>query len=302
MKYIITFTLLLVFGTISYVSILSLNEFLSIGMTGYFIGAGLEMGKLTFIIYIHRNWHHTRRYFYIVIAVLIACLTTAELIGYLSYNHVNSTLTSRSSEKELVALGKEKVFLEKQIDLVEKSLKELPVGFVKRKEEARNRKEYKDKVSRIAAIMHRERKLSSDMKTVVLGGPVYATAELIGIKPTSISKIFIILLVLVWESLSTGLIVAFSAIYQPIVKKKSEVNVPSTAELSEKPKKKPTRNELLIRLKEQAGLTDQKIAEITGRKNIETVEAWRKNKSDIPVKALKQIIKHTQNSNLKEAA
>jgi hypothetical protein len=282
MRCIITFTLLLVFGTISYVSVLALSEFLSTGALGYFIGAGLEMGKFTSIIYIHRNWHKPRKYFYIPIVVLIASLTTAEVIGYLSYNHINSTLDSKSSEKKLISLDKEKMFLTKQIELVEKNLSELPVGFVKRKEDARNKKEYKDKISRITSIMQKERELFSDMKTVIAGGPVYATAEIMGIQPENISRFFIILLVLVWELLSTYMIVAFSAVWEP-AKKEPEIN--------KLPEKNPTRNEILIRLKEEKGLTSGQIAQITDRKQIKTVEAWIKNESEIPIKALEQIMK-----------
>lgn len=283
MKFIVTITLLLVFGTISYVSVIALHDFLSVGVLGYFIGSGLELGKFTSIVYIHRNWHLTSKYFYIVVAVLIAALTTSELIGFLSYNHVNATKVSRGAEKELIALGKEKLFLQNQIDLVEKSLQELPVGFVKRKEVARNRKEYKSSVSRITAIMQREKELTSNMKTVSGGGPVYATAELLGIKPKILSRYFIILLVLVWESLSTGLIIAFSVVWKFDLKEKTVNTGKST--------KKPTRNEILLRLKKQKGLTSEEIAQMTDRKQVETVESWIKNESEIPVNALKQLIR-----------
>ncbi|MCP4160580.1 MAG: DUF5320 domain-containing protein, partial [Deltaproteobacteria bacterium] len=259
---------------------LGLSAFLSVGILAYFIGAGLEMGKLSSIIYIHRNWTSSKKYFYIFIVGAIALLTTFEVFGYLSFNHVVSTHVSKSSENEIKSLAERKIFLKDQIEKVEDSLKELPDGYVKRKEIARNKPEYKKNISEIDKIIKRETALSTNKETAVAGGATFATAQLLDVKPETVARSFNLILVLVWEILSTGMIVMFSSVWQ-VEKKFNPLPISNNGRKALKP-----RNRELIILAKKNKWTLLEIASFTGKQRPETVKDWLNNKTEIPIRAL----------------
>ncbi len=278
---IITITLSLVYGTSTIASVFALTDFLSVGFLGYTIGVGLELGKFISILYTHRNWDSNKyfRYICILIAIPIMCLTTSELIGYLSFNHFKSVQSVKNHEKELIDLNNERDYLQNQIDRIENNLINLPAKYVKRREDARNSIDYKRMNKRISEIMQIKQKLSKNQKTCINGGPVYSTADLLGIQPEVVSKYFIILLVIVWEGLSTVLIISFSTVWKQDLRTNNK----------EKKQDNMRRNKYLTRIMKKHKLTTEKVALITKRRE-ETVKKWTNNINEIPESVLRQII------------
>ncbi len=316
-KYFISLIMIIVFGSTSFISVQALVSFLpDAGFIIFIMGIGIEAGKLCIIIFIHRSWTETNffiRTCYCLLAGFLITLTACEVTGYLSFNHKLSAQNRNILTTELTGLQSEKEFLKQQIILIKRNMQDFKKGWGTKRLEVRKESNYNSMIERMSEIIKRETELS---KNIITGseqaGPVFSIAEIYGINHQKSAKYFIMILVIVLEILSTGLIIATSHLWFITVQNDKKTNfaentasaepavfVGSNIEKQSHIETKIASNKKFIatgnnqidflHLVELYNLSAEKIAEITERKKIITVSKWLANTSDIPEKAFTQL-------------
>ncbi len=306
-RLLLTFTMILVWGTTSWISIKGLSLFLpDAGMIIYAMGTGLELGKLLVITYIHRSWKDSnslQKLYYSSVAGILIILTACEVIGYLAQYHMVSSTDTLSVEAELDSLQKENHVIREQLGLIESTMAGLPDTYVSKRMSIRKTTGYDGLAGRLIEISKKEAELTGlNITASNHAGPVYAIARMTGIDPEKAATCFIAILVSVIELLSAGLIVAVSSVWnreshaledihasqihgteEPAqVEKESAQAEPEQVpcpERVQKPgtsyKKKPgVLQGKLKRIKERWQLNNQDTAIVTSRRNMNTGQIW----------------------------
>lgn len=316
-KYFISSIMIIVFGSTSFISVQALVSFLpDAGLIIFIMGIGIETGKLCIIIFIHRSWKETNffiRTCYCLLAGFLIILTACEVTGYLSFNHKLSAQNRNILTTDLTGLQSEKQFLEQQMNIIEKNMQDFKKGWGTKRLEVRKESNYNSMIERMSEIIKRETEIS---KNIITGseqaGPVFSIAEIYGINHQKSAKYFIMILVIVLEILSTGLIIATSHLWffagqvdkktnfaENAVSAEPAVFIESNIEKQSHIEKNISSNNKFIgtgniqidflKLVELYNLSAEKIAEITGRKKLITISKWLTNTSDIPEKAFNQL-------------
>jgi hypothetical protein len=183
------------------------------------MGAGMELGKILIIIYIHRNWKSLlkthKAYFSLVVFVLVL-ITSLEIFGFLSQSYSKTGQETHLISARQGFLQQERDLLREELETLEKTLSGLPETYVTKRFNFRKENDYAGKKRRLLGINSELDELKgADIRARLAAGPVFAVSHIIGMPDTSAIIFFIILLVGVVEPLSVGLTVAVSSQWMP---------------------------------------------------------------------------------------
>lgn len=219
-KILLIISLLLTAGTSAYMSVWGLMQVFSQYATAVgAMGAGMELGKILTIIYLHRNWRSLVRthkaYFSFVIFVLVL-ITSLEIFGFLSQSYFKTGQETSLISARQGFLQQERDLLREELGTLEKTLSGLPETYVSKRFKFRKDNDYAGKRRRLIEINQEINKLEGDnIRSRLAAGPIFAVARLLNLEDTRAIIIFIILLVGVVEPLSVGLTVAVSSQWAP---------------------------------------------------------------------------------------
>ena len=309
---LVTAALLSVWGTAAFMSISGLIAiFGSQPIVAGSLAAGMELGKLLAVIHLHRNWQTARwtaRAFYAIIIGALVSITAIEAAGYLIQSHTSGTATITIDRTSLDSLSEAEQHLRRQIDTIDANLSQLPDGYVSRRINERKAAGYDALQRQLAENLARQQTLSVAIATAeTTAGPIAALSAMTGSSHRSILFAFVIIIVSIMEPLSIGLAVAASIAWQSRQPGHSFAAAGQTATTAEpvttagqpamamaKTAKENGHaatpvNKEFKRIIERHNLKRQDIADITGRKQLETVDSWLNGNQQIPVKALRAL-------------
>ena len=214
-KILLTIALVLVFGTSAFVSVSALSSvFSSAGIIIILMGCGMELGKILTVIHLHRKWralHWLSRCFYIIVITALVLITSCEIMGYLSQNHVQGFQAFETNHTSLVAFGQEEKILRNRIETIDKTLAGLPDSYVSKRIKERQAAGYDSLQARLIKIVNEKAVVEKQQITnKAYSAPIFATARIFHIDETRAASLFILFLVAVLEPLSIGLAVAVS--------------------------------------------------------------------------------------------
>jgi hypothetical protein len=299
MKYFITLALLLVFSASLYMSLYGLTV-VFVGMTAIILimGAGLEIGKILSIIHLHKSWsqmNHFSRAFYIAVIGTLTILTSCEVLGFLSQRYAGSTREVAAIEARLSELNQEAEILKDHIAVIDQTLAGLPVGYVSKRFRERETAGYDRMRDRLLEIVRKTFELkASKIANGAYSAPIFAASRIFGLNPEKTISVFVIILVVVLESLSIGLAVAASRTWQPSGNpgRQAAETAIKMADVTIETAKEPANaaHPYTVELRaiaERHNLKIKEIAKITDRKQSETVSGWLEGKPIVPIKALR---------------
>jgi len=321
-RILIPIAFVLVWGTSSYMSVAGLTAAIPGNMAVIMLmGCGLELGKISLVIFLHRRWKSLgvlSRAFYIAVALCLTCMTSIEVMGYLSQRHAEAVRGMAVSDARITSLDREAEILRRSINTVDATLAGLPEGYVTRRIVERRKAGYDRMQARLIEIAGIRAGLTKrNIEDTAYSGPVFAAARLMGVGHEQATTLFILALVLIFEPLSLGLAVASSAVMtradetgrphghengQPAEPAKgghengqSGQRRPKTAiEVKSRGYERPTLTAELNKLMIDYDLTAADVAAITGKKQAETANAWAAGQPEIPIKALRKLRKWTK--------
>lgn len=220
-KFLLTTTLALVFGTSAFVSVSGLSAvFSSAGITIILMGAGMELGKILTVIHLHRRWkvlYWLSRCFYIMVIVALVLITSCEIMGYLSQNHVQGFRALESNHASLTALEQEEKILRNRIETIDNTLAGLPDSYVTKRIRERENAGYEGLQARLTEVIKNKAIIQNEkIADTAYSAPIFATARIFRINETRVASLFIFFLVCVLEPLSIGLAVAVSIAWLPV--------------------------------------------------------------------------------------
>ncbi|MBW2365952.1 MAG: hypothetical protein JRF25_13110 [Deltaproteobacteria bacterium] len=289
-----TIALLFVFGTSAYMSISGLMAFLAGNQyVALCAGIGLELGKIICIIYLHRRWDDIRwlgRIGYIIVISSLVFMTSTEVLGFLSLSHSdnNSLIEYKAANDEYQSLEAEKNILIDQLKVIDDTLIGLPVTYVSRRFREREKAGYIEKQQRVLEITRRQTVLKQK-RLPTYSGPVFAAARIFKVQPERAAGMFIFFLVAIMEPLSIGLAVATSVVWlKPFKRGRINNGQKILTVQAKKIAESEIQNEF-INIREKYSLTIPKIAQITDKRKISTVERWVNGHQVIPMKSLRKI-------------
>jgi len=208
-----------------------------------------------------------------------------EVLGFLTQRHAGSTKDLVAIDSQITELNKEADILRSHIAVVDQALAGLPLGYVTKRFREREAAGYDRIRDRLLEIVREISELkTSKIVSAVYSTPIFAASRIFGLNPEKTISMFVLTIVAVLEPLSIGLAVATGSAWRlgngrdrPIVaetaQKTAKVAHPYIIELRE--------------LSERHNLKIEDIAEITGRKQGETIKGWLNGKPIIPIKALR---------------
>lgn len=332
-KYLVTICMIILFSATSYMSVSGLVSVFQANLPLIIIlGVGMELGKILVIVHCYLNRDKissAHKLFYACVAGVLILLTSCEVLGYLSLNHKASVSGTSSLQAEIKGLEAEATVLKQQINVVDKTLAGLPETYVSRRLSERKQAGYADMQKRLLEVLREKTRLKKESyKTTALSGPVYAVADIFGFDRNSVAFIFILVLVAVLEPLSIGLVIATAAAWKRegeyigglcdpmyphlILRRENENETKTKAEVSnnvEKPeieeiqeeKELPKNYQELQEILAVYKLTAENLMDITGKKQLKTVEDWLDGNTNMPDKALRAVWKYVR-KNAKLAA
>ena len=217
-KLLLTLTLVLVFGTSAFVSVSGLSAvFSSAGIVIILMGCGMELGKILTVVHLHRRWkvlHWLSRGFYIMVIVALVLITSCEIMGYLSQNHVRGFLGLKSNHASLDALEQEEMILRDRIATIDNTLAGLPASYVTKRLRERENAGYEGLQVRLTEVINEKADIERQQITdKAYSAPIFATAKIFHIDEIRAASLFILFLVAVLEPLSIGLAVAVSIVW-----------------------------------------------------------------------------------------
>lgn len=320
-RYLLTLALVMVFGATSYMSVSGLVSVFSANVVLIVVlGAGLELGKILVVVYLHRHWGGlawaVRVVYGIVIGVLVM-ITTCEVFGYLSLNHTVATAEAVELSARDKALEEEYRLIMDQVRVIDETVEQLPEGYVTRRIIERDKAGYGEKQARLTEILRARAEIAGEMgRNTSQAGPVVAVAKLAGVDANRVALWFIFVLVGVLEPLSVGLAVAVSAVWgegfttedteghrgvlvnheaheEHEEEKEVEVVVEHAQELPAAAQGDPN----FLRLCEiirTHNLSAKDIQAITKRAKLETVKGWFEGRGPVPEKAVRAVEKYVR--------
>lgn len=264
MKVLITFTLVLVASTSAFISVNGLTNIFGYDVSGvvFFVivifGIGQELGKVLTVIHLHRNWHELKyvRIFYCFIIVTLVSLTSMEMIGFFSTNYQSNFKTFEVSKAKIEVLKEQRESVKSEIEKINKILDGFPETYVTKRKNYREEMGYEEKLNRLQNI---EEKIfeyeSSRINAHFEAGPIQAISEILKIDKNKLAMTFILILTLVMEPLSIGLMIATSKTWMEDIHD----------------------GKRLKKLIKEMNMSHEELAKLTGRKNVGLVEKWIKS-------------------------
>jgi len=217
-KILVTISLLLTAGTTAFMAIFSMCQiFPTFIMPIALMTVGFECGKLVAVVYTHRNWKVLRalsKFYYCGIVFCLVLITSSEIFGFLSQSYTETGSRAFVISSRLSALEKERDNYRERLDRLEKTLSELPQGYVTRRLKERRAAGYDELNNNLV----RTEKEIADAKAIlatesIKAGPIFSIAKLFSAATDTVVLIFILALVGVVEPLSIGLTVAVSYLW-----------------------------------------------------------------------------------------
>jgi hypothetical protein len=315
----VTASLLCVWGTAAFMSISGLvSVFGGQPAVAALLAAGMELGKLLAILHLHRNWRSLGtgpRCFYAMVIAALVMVTSIEAAGYLIQSHSQASANVSAARTELAGLTSAEAALRHRIAVIDETLGQLPGGHVSRRISEWAAAGYDGLQGELMANLARQQLLGVELaKSASQAGPVFAFAEMAGVDSGRALLAFVVLLVCIMEPLSIGLAVAASMAWigrrpKPAEKETAEIGrEPETeaAEIGHHEKteaaeiEQPSENiktaEIgrdlpsdFMEIVSRHRLTAERVAKITGRAKLKTVEQWLDGTVEIPVKALRDL-------------
>ncbi len=311
---LVTAALLCVWGTTAYMSVCGLAAiFGGQPAVAVALAIGLELGKLITVIHLHRAWRRltvAARIFYTLVVTILVAVTAIDAGGYLVRSHQQDTAAVTIDRARLSGLGAEEQALRHRIAVVDGTLAQLPEGYVTRRIAERAAAGYDILQQRLAENLAAQNTLKVDLaRAQTQAGPIAALAILCRADQGAALIAFVALLVSIMEPLSIGLAVAASMAWSAPPAMRMEVPVVSiengrplaeTAKLADPDgRPRPTAEEAahaahpltkeLARIVARHNLSIKDLADITGRKQLETVDGWMRGNPVIPIKAMREI-------------
>jgi len=213
---IITSILLLVVGSISYMSVYGFTAVFEKAFWAVLaLGIGMELGKVLLVVNLHKRWNELKWFFgktaYIIVISVLTLITTTELLGFLAQSHTASSTEVSTLAVKIISLENKERLLTKQLNKYESILDGLPKGYVSLRLNKQKELGYQEKENELLIIQD---KLSALKSNVVIeriqAGPIFSAARLANIPDDKTIFWFIMLIVIVVEPFSIGLTVATS--------------------------------------------------------------------------------------------
>ena len=213
---IITSILLLVVGSISYMSVYGFTAVFEKAFWAVLaLGIGMELGKVLLVVNLHKRWNELKWFFgkiaYIIVISVLTLITTTELLGFLAQSHTASSTEVSTLAVKIISLENKERLLTKQLKKYESILDGLPKGYVSLRLKKQKELGYQEKENELLIIQD---KLSALKSNVVIeriqAGPIFSAARLANIPDDKTIFWFIMLIVIVVEPFSIGLTVATS--------------------------------------------------------------------------------------------
>ncbi len=313
-------TMILVAGTSAFMSVYGLTTVFP-GETALIImmGIGLELGKLVTTHHLVQNWAQVngmQKVVYVAVVAVLVMLTSAEIFGFLTRNHIETGNALKASRLEISRLADElevlkarqqmltveHLSLSEQIQTADNVIAQMPANYIRSRKQYLEQCGYAGKQARVTVISENlmalaERQTAISVETRRMqaaqiderhtAGAVFAIAELTGWDESLIAKLFILALTLILEPLSVGLVIAASVQW----KTESEPETDTPEPQREKTEKPETPLEEFHRICRDSNLTFRDVARITGRKREETVQAWANTQTPLPKDILSKLRK-----------
>ena len=132
---IITSILLLVVGSISYMSVYGFTAVFEKAFWAVLaLGIGMELGKVLLVVNLHKRWNELKWFFgktaYIIVISVLTLITTTELLGFLAQSHTASSTEVSTLAVKIISLENKERLLTKQLKKYESILDGLPKGYV----------------------------------------------------------------------------------------------------------------------------------------------------------------------------
>lgn len=279
-------SLVLVFGTST---VMSISGLLSIFSKNTYIiicmGLGMEGGKILTISHLYRSWRHYNfflRTVYVFMVFVLIILTSFEVCGYLFNCYQKTFQSSHVLQSQIDALADEEFVLNRQINIIDTTLKGLPESHVSRRIQERENSGYSKKQNRLLEINKKKSALEIQLITLDENlNPVSFIAKILQESESKIILIFILVLVLILEPLTIGLTIATNAVWL----NSNNQNLTH----KEVPKKRKDLTKELRDLQKENDLSVSQIAAITGRKKLKTCKGWIEGTIPTPPRVLIEI-------------
>jgi cell division protein FtsB len=329
-KILLIFSIPLVFGSCAYMNVSGLMAMLATAkLVALFLGLGLELGKFSvfhFLSHLSIKDRPGSWLFLGLIATLLTIITLADVIGYLTLHYTKSGEALKNVKIEYNKIDKEQVRLIKDIENLEQSLAGLPANYAQARIKERKRPEVVKKRNRISQIDEKKAELERQMFSAkILAGPIYLAHQLkvdeqmaiwliAGILGTISELLFIALTIaasMFWPApFAYGKFagtantskskMASARSRQNTANKITSVENCQNAKIGQNkrimPEKpavahgKNNRHEQFHAFLQHNQLDDQKVAEIVGRDNPDTIAKWRSGQRIIPDRALRDLL------------
>lgn len=258
---LVALSALLIAGSAAYFSVVGIATLFSGHFTQVLIMAGsLELGKLVATSYLYRYWHKTALFLkvYLGIAVLtLMAITSLGIYGYLSSGYQVNRGKTELIDNKAGLVEQQKQNLQKEIDRNTERINTL--NEARKSQEARlpsmsrsaARPVYEDMAraaEEIKSLTQRSQDLQTqlfekDNELIALQGEIYQmhdvgtfkfVAESVGLPLDTVVKIFILVIVLVFDPLAIALILGYNTIRYGGVLRNSNVQEIPTEKIVEK--------------------------------------------------------------------
>ena len=316
---LVTIALLCVWGTAAYMSVCGMVAvFGGHAVVTVFLASGMELAKLMLILHLHRAWRRMgpgARVFYIAVILALVAVTAIEATGFLIESHTRDTAPISVDRTILAGLTAETQALQRHIDTIDATLAHLPEGYVSRRLAEREAAGYDRMQAELSAKLSAMHKISVEIaRAETQASPIVTIARITGADPSRTLIAFVLLLVCIIEPLSVGLAVAVSSAWicrRPKHAEKATAETGREQEIeaaetgrTEKTEAPETEQQPEIIQTAETGrdlpgdfaeivnrhrLTAEKLAKITGRAKLKTVEQWLDGTVEIPIKALREL-------------
>ena len=215
------FSALFVAFNAAFFSVFGLSKlFAGAALSVIVMASSLELAKLVTAAYLYRYWGIINKLMktYLMIGVLtLIFITSAGIFGYLSNAYQGATIefekqttTLLYKEDRLVQLEEDKVYLKEEL---EQAISELPENY--RTAKRLLREEYNPKVLAVNDEILGIKQEVGDLKVTLVEtgvdvGPAIYLARIFGTDIDSVVKLFIFMLIFVFDPLAVVLVIAFN--------------------------------------------------------------------------------------------
>ena len=212
---------LLIAGSAGFFSVFGLSKLFAGAALSVIIMAGsLEFGKLVTAAFLYRYWDKINLFqkTYLMTAVItLVLITSAGIFGYLSNAYQGATVTFEKQSNQLIAyedrleqLQEDKSFLKEELEV---QVNDLPDNYITAKRKLRE--EYNPRIQQVNDEILDVKGKIGDLKvglveTGVDVGPAIYLARTFDTDVDSVVKLFIFILIFVFDPLAVMLVVAFN--------------------------------------------------------------------------------------------